>query len=107
MVVMVLIIVDEVAGGGTKIDLVPNLDYETHFEDIEVSLSGFGFAHLQDELYESEEEEEEVPEKASCNDKKHGPSKRFPSPGEMRSKSDRKAKPESMLHRSSSNVLPN
>ena len=39
MMMIALMVVDEVAGGGTKIELVPNLDYETHFEDIEVSIS--------------------------------------------------------------------
>lgn len=39
MMMIALMVVDEVAGGGTKIELVPNLDYETHFEDIEVSTS--------------------------------------------------------------------
>jgi hypothetical protein len=100
-VAIALIIVDEVAGGGTKIDLVPNLDYETHFEDIEVSFR-HDFAHLQEE---SEEEEEDVPDKSPCNIKKPGPSRRSPSPGEMRSKSDRKPKAESMSPPSSLIVL--
>lgn len=39
IMMIALMVVDEVAGGGTKIELVPNLDYETHFEDIEVSTS--------------------------------------------------------------------